>query len=99
MPRTRPTTRRSSPSRECAGLAKALDDLERDRLSLAGGHDLEQRAQRLRDAAVAADDLAHIALGDVELDHTTLRVIDNLDLDGVGLVDERLCDVLDQRLC
>ena len=34
--------------------------------------------------------------GDVELDHAALGVVDDLDLDRVRLIDERLGDELDE---
>ena len=37
----------------------SLDDLERDELAVAGGHHLEEGPERLGDAPVLADHLAH----------------------------------------
>src|SRR5688500_9206986 len=74
------------------------DDLELDRAALAGRGHLEQGPERLGDAAVAPDHLAHVVLGDVQLDDGALFVLDLGHLDGVGIVDERLRDVLDELL-
>ena len=81
-----------------ARTASLSDDLEADRLARAGGRHLEQRPQRLGDAAVAPDDLAHVGLGHVQLDDRPVLAVDDLDRDGVGIVHEGLGDVLDQ-LC
>src|SRR4051794_20385592 len=94
-PRTSPTTSRSVMRAPSA----RSDDLERDRLPFARGDDLEQSAQRLGDAAVAPDDLAHVVFGDVQLDHTAVLIVDRLDRHGVRVVYERARNVFDERLC
>jgi hypothetical protein len=68
-------------------------------LALAGRDHLEQGAQSLGDAAVATDDLAHVRLRDVELDHAPVGLVVELDRHGVRVVHQRLCDVLDQIDC
>src|SRR5947208_3561728 len=94
-PRTRPTTSRtSSGSRSVSG--PGSEDLERDRATFARGRDLQQGSKCLGDAAVAADDLAHVVLGDMQLDHGALLILDRRDLHGIGVVDEGPGDVLDE---
>src|SRR5579862_482638 len=93
-PRTRPTTSRVGP----AACEPGSEDLERDRATFAGGRDLQQGAQRLGDAAVPTDDLAHVVLGDMQLDDGPVLLLDLGDLHRVGVVDERAGDVLDQVL-
>src|SRR5205814_8633448 len=82
-----------------APVAGISEDLERDRLAVARSGHLQQRPERLGDAPVAADDLAHVVLGDVELDDGPALVADDLDLDRVRVVDERLGDVFDEFGC
>jgi hypothetical protein len=79
-----PTTSRSV---NAAPSARS-DDLERDRLPFARGDDLEQRAQRLGHASVAADDLAHVVFSDMKLDHAAVLLVHRLDRNGLGVVDQ-----------
>ena len=98
-PRTRPTTSRvGSLSAALAPATRAQMISSWTERALAGRGHLEQRPQRLRDAAVAPDDLAHVVLGDMQLDDGSLLVLDLGDLDGLRVVDERLRDVLDEIL-
>src|SRR5260221_6721977 len=87
--RTRPTTTRVG-----SLSVTRSEDLERDRAALAGGGDLQEGPERLRDAAVAAYHLAHVVLGDMQLDDGPLIVFDGGHLDGIPLVYEESADVL-----
>src|SRR5205823_12624696 len=79
----------SFPTRRSSDLAVSSEDLELNRFAVAGGRHLEQRAERLGDATVAADDFAHVVLGDVQLDHGRVLLADNFDLHGIRVVHER----------
>src|SRR6187402_3730191 len=71
-----------------ARAARLFEDLDERALARAGGHRLHHRAQRAGGLAAAADDLAEIGLGDLELVHVRGALLDELDADLVRLVDE-----------
>ena len=66
------------------------DDLELDVSAVLGGHHLEQAADRVGDASVAADDATHVLLIDAEGEDRLVAVLVDLDEDRVGLVDQPL---------
>jgi hypothetical protein len=63
---------------------------------LAGGGYLEEGAGGFGDAAAAADDLAHVGVGDVEVEDVTVAVPFFFDDDFVRAIDEGAGDVLDE---
>src|SRR4051794_11816846 len=71
-------------------------DLEQRAAAPARGRGADDRAQRTGDAALAADHLAHVVLGHVELDHQVAVAVDLLDPDRVRLVDQATGQVLDE---
>src|SRR5262245_39510751 len=75
---------------------KLLEDFEDGPLVLLGGGGLEQLAHGARGAALLADDLAQIVLGDGELVDGGAVLVELLDLDLVGLVDQGLGDEEDE---
>jgi len=77
----------------------SVDDLDEDPLSLFGATGLHHGAQGLRGAAVAADHLPAILLGDDQLvDDRLVLLLELVDPDLVGIVDQRLCEELEQLL-
>src|SRR2546428_3394926 len=96
---------RTSPRRPCGpricpttSVSSSLIDLEVDLCPIARRHHLQQRADGLRDASAAADDLADVALGDlkVELDEVAIELLGHDDR--VRVVDELLRDELEESL-
>jgi hypothetical protein len=81
-----------------AGLPAAglVDDLDQDPLPVLRSPGLHDATERLGRAAMAADDLSAIVLGDAQLQHDRLVVLLVLAyLDLVGLVDQRLGEELE----
>src|SRR5687768_3956752 len=74
------------------------DDLELDVSAIARGHHLEQTADRVGDAAVAADDAAHVLLVDDQGEDGLVTVLLDVDFDGVGLVDQAASNVFEEVL-
>ena len=77
----------------------SVDDLDEDPLSLPDATGLHDPAKRLGSAALAADHLAAVLLGDAQLQHDRLLVLFELgDLDLVGVIDQRSRQILEQLL-
>src|SRR5579875_213970 len=73
-----------------------LEDFQHRTLALLRRRDLEERADRIGDPSLLADDLAHVFLGDLQLENNRL-LPDNLsDSDLVRVFHECLGDVLDE---
>src|SRR3954447_16043091 len=86
---TRPASRKRS--------TRLLDDVEEDAPVVLDRGGLDHRAQRLRRAAAPADDAPVVLVVDGELEHERpVVLLELLDADLVGLVDERLREVLEQ---
>ena len=82
--------------RTCAG---SVDDLDEDPPSLSRATGLHDRAQRLDRASLAADHLPTVRLGDAQLEHDGLVVLDVLvHLHLVRLVDQGPGQELEQLL-
>src|SRR6266849_10391240 len=96
---------RTSPRRPCGprispttSVSSSLVDLEVDLGPIARGHHLEERADGLRDASAAADDLPDVALGDLQVQLHEIA-IEFLGHDHRGrIVDELLRDMLEKAL-
>src|ERR1044072_6392820 len=88
-PSTRATARRS------LGVG---DDLELDVATVPGGHHPKEAAQSVGDASISTDDQSHVLRVDTEREQGLIALILDLDLDRIVLVDERLCDVLQELL-
>ena len=73
-----------------------FDDLEQRPAAAAGRRGPHHRAQRAGDAALTADHLAHVVLGDVELQDRVAVAFDLLHAHGVRLVDQAASQVLDE---
>src|SRR5262249_34560826 len=100
-----PTTRPTAISVGCSGrrssaspMAGWLDDLEHGALTFARGRDLQQRADRVGDPPLLADDLAHVVLGDLQLEDDRSLPLDLAHLAWFRVVDRGACDVLDELL-
>jgi hypothetical protein len=63
---------------------------------LAGGGYFQEGAGSFGDAAAAADDLAHVGVGDVEVEDVAMAVPLFFDDDFVRAIDEGAGDVLDE---
>jgi hypothetical protein len=72
---------------------RLLDDLEIVALASAVAGSAQQRAQSTGGAALAPDNFADVAFGDFQFDDA---VVEQLDEDFVGRVDQRLGDAFDQ---
>src|SRR5919201_3140501 len=66
----------------------SLDDLEQDAPVGAGRRGPDDAAQRAGDPPLATDHLAHVVLGNVQLEDRRALTLDLLDADGVGIVHE-----------
>src|SRR5688572_3202028 len=73
-----------------------FEDLDERALARARCHCLHHGAQRAGGLAAAADDLAEVRLGDLELVHVRVPLLDELDADFIRLLDEVHCHVADQ---
>ena len=79
--------------------SSSVDDLDEDPLALFGAIGLHDGAQCLGGAALAADHLAPVGLGDRQLEDDRLVVLFELvNLDLAGLVDQSLGKELEQVL-
>jgi hypothetical protein len=67
---------------------RLVDDLDKDAVARARGAGANDSAQRARDSPLAADHLADVVLGDVQLQDERAVALDLVDADGVGIVDE-----------
>jgi hypothetical protein len=65
-----------------------IDDVEVGSTSHLAGSGGKERANGLSRAAIAADDLADIVLGDAKLDDRVVVPLDLANLNGIGVVDE-----------
>src|SRR5438874_13285499 len=84
-------------TRNSGGLP-ALDDVEVDSGAFARGGGFDEGAEAADDSALAADDFADVFFVDFELVDGGVAILDLVDFDGVGVVHERLGDVLDEPL-
>ena len=82
--------------RRASARPRLFEDLDERALARPGRDRLDDRAQRASGLAAAADDLAEIGLGDLELVDVGLALLDQLDADFVGLVDEVHREIADQ---
>ena len=73
-----------------------FQDLEHDAVVRPRSARAHDRAQRPRDAALAADHLADVGLRDAQLEDCHALAMNLLDLDRVGVVDEMPCQVREQ---
>src|SRR5438552_2227156 len=93
---------RTSPRTPCGTVMtpttspSVLVDLEVDLGPVTCGHHLEERADRLRDAPSATDDLPDVGLRDLQVQLEEVAVLLFLDHDAARIVDERLRDVLEE---
>ena len=71
-------------------VTSSLNDVEDHALARSGGARAHDRAQRPGEPALAADHLAAVIGGDVELEHGRILALDLLDAHGIGIVDELL---------
>src|SRR5207244_12937649 len=69
-------------------LTSSVDDLDKDAVARPRRARPDDRAQRPGDPALAADHLADVVLGDVQLQHVRAVALDLLDVDRVRIVDE-----------
>jgi hypothetical protein len=76
----------------------ASDDVEVDADAFTGSGGFDESAQAADDSALASDDFADVFLVDFELVDRRIAILDLVDFDGVGLVDQCAGDVLDQAL-
>jgi hypothetical protein len=74
------------------------DDLQLDAAAVARAHDPQQAANRIGDATVAADDAAHVALVDAQHELHFVATLLHLDVDRVGVVDQRARDIVEELL-
>src|SRR5579859_35527 len=92
----------NSPRMACGATMRAttrnsgLDDVEVDAGALARCSGFDQGSEPADDASLAADDLADVFFVDFELVDGRVAVLDLVNFDGVGFVDEGFGDVLDQ---
>src|SRR5438445_4169018 len=84
-------------TRNSGGL-QALDDVEVDSGAFARGGGFDEGAEAADDSALTADDFADVFFVDFELVDSGVAVLDFVDFDGVGFVDEGFGNVLDQAL-
>src|SRR5438067_922710 len=75
-----------------------LDDVEVDAGAFARSGGFDQRAEAADDAALSADDFPDVFLIDLELVDGRVAILDFVDFNRVGLVDEGPRDVLDESL-
>src|SRR5258708_29537258 len=79
-----------------AGRSRSLVDLEVDLGPVTCGHHLEERADRLRDAPAAPDDLPDVGLRDLQMQLQEVAVLLFLDDDAARVVDQGFRDVLEE---
>src|SRR5438132_3275929 len=84
-------------TRNSGGLP-ALDDVEVDSGAFARGGGFDEGAEAADDSTLAADDFADVFFVDFELVDGGVAVLDFIDFDAVGFVDEGFGNVLDQAL-
>src|SRR5205085_7451634 len=74
-----------------------VDDVDEDPPVMAGPGGLDDGPERLRGPPASSDDVPVVILVDPELQHQrALGLVERLDLHLVGMVDERLGEVLEQ---
>ena len=78
------------------GYPVLLHDLNEHRLFVLGRSCLDNSADRLCDTALLADDLAHVVGIDAQLYDDAFLSFGLTDIDGLGLLDEGLSNILDQ---
>jgi len=78
--------------------SEALDDVEVDSGAFAGSGGFDESAEATDDSALAADDFADVFFVDFQLVDRGVAILDLVDFDRGGLVDERSGNVLDQPL-
>src|ERR1051326_8778294 len=93
----------SSPRMPCAAriwatTRRSSDGVEVDAGAFSSSGGLDERAHAADDAALAADDFADVFFVDFELVDGRVAILDFVDLDGVGFVDEGFGNVFDQAL-
>src|SRR5690349_5282297 len=93
---TRPTVTVSGRSNGEPAGRSSVDDLELHAPLLACAARADDRAQGARDPALPPDHLAKVVFGDVQTQHERVLVVDFLDPNRVGVVDELLREVLEQ---
>src|SRR5437764_10428283 len=84
---------KKEPSRPCGRptrptATRSVDDLDKDAVARPRRARTDDRAQGAGDPALAADHLADIVLGDVQLQYVRAVALDLLDVDRVRVVDE-----------
>src|SRR5262249_10940555 len=82
----------------CATTSSSSDDVEVDAGAFAGGGGFDEGAEAADDAALSSDDFADVLFVDFELVDGGVAVLDFVDFDGVGFIDEGFGNVLDQAL-
>src|SRR2546423_11923199 len=92
---------RTSPRTPCGALITpttrvSLVDLEVDLGPVTCGHHLEQRADRLRDAATAPDDLSDVGLRHLQVELQEIAVLLFLHHDAAWIVHQGLGDMLEE---
>jgi hypothetical protein len=85
-------------ARICATTRKSLDDVEVDAGAFTGCGSFDEGAEPADDAALPSDDLADVLFVDLELVDRRIAILDFVDFDGVGFVDEGSGNVFDQSL-
>jgi hypothetical protein len=75
---------------------RALDDVEIDSGAFACGGGFDERAESADDASLAADDFADVFFVDFQLVDRGVAILDLVDFDRGGLIDERAGDVFDE---
>jgi hypothetical protein len=91
----------SSPRIPCAArtwatTSSSSDDVEIDSGAFSGRGGFDERSETADDAALAADDFADVFFVDFELVDSRVAILDFVDFDGVGFVDEGSGNVFDQ---
>src|SRR5437762_1595478 len=72
------------------------DDVEVDASAFSRGGRLDKRAETADDTALSADDFADVFLIDFELVDGGVAILNLVDFNRVGLIDERPCNVFNQ---
>ena len=78
-------------------MGASVDELDVDLDAVADGRSPDHRADRVGDPAPAADDPAHVAVGDVDVELQRGAGVVGLDPDAVGVVDHVADEVLEHR--
>src|SRR5207253_826812 len=84
--------------RQRARILTRLDDVEVDSGAFARCGGFDEGAESADDTSLSADDFADVLFVDLELVDGGVAVLDFVDFDGVGLVDEGFGDILDKAL-